>query len=286
MRRLLSCLAGLVWFCLPTASAQEIPPSLLDSAATAYRQGAYLQAAEALGRTPGLLAIVPFLDQGSARMRARIFFDVGRCHMAVGDTAMASQVLRHVFALDVEASDGVLLLSQDRAIEEARAYLKQLRRMKHQVEIGATSPWKAAARSALLPGWGQIYRGHTRKGKVLMGAAAVLTVAWAVADRSYRSGVVSYRSTSVADLNLFERKGTPEDPRPFDARFGRAVSRARIANAVVGTLASVWAFGVLDNLFFGPGKIGFEVSLDRSPGRHETAAFLPSGRWRTYHGQR
>jgi len=286
MRRLLSYLTALVCFSLPPASAQEIPPSLLDSAATAYRRGAYLQAAEALGRTPGLLAIVPLLDQGSARMRARVFLDVGRCHMAAGDTAMASLVLRHVFALDTAASDGILSLSQDRALKEARAYLAHLRRLKRQVEIAATSPWKAAARSGLLPGWGQVYRGHTRKGKVLMGTAAILTVVWAVADRSYRGAVASYRSTTLSDLNLLERAGTPGDPRPFDSRFRRAASRARVANAIVGALASVWAFGVLDNLFFGPGKMGFEISLDRSSDRHETAAFLPSGQRRRHDGQR
>ena len=55
-------------------------------------------------------------------------------------------------------------LDEDRALADTRAMIAGMRRKARQQALGKTTFWGAAGRSLLLPGWGQMYRGHKKRG--------------------------------------------------------------------------------------------------------------------------
>jgi len=249
--------------------------ALIERAASAYSSGAFAQAADLLCEVPGLLGVVPALDRLDARARTQVFFDLGRCHLAAGDTASARVVLRHMYGLGWRGESGVLHVPPDDALQRTREYVTHLRILDRQAALDATSPWVAAGRSALIPGWGQSYRGRPRRGRVLLASSAALALAWYVADRAYQRSERAYRATSRSDLRLYERTGHEGDPRPFETRFSRLRSRAVWANAALGALASVWTFGIVENFVVAPGKASIQIAVGTGK----------AGRTRATHGE-
>ena len=255
------------WLCIfvlgmgGTAMAEDLPQPLVNETARAYQQGAYAQAFEELAGTPGLLGAIPLLDGMGRDTRARIFFELGRISLAAGDTTRAQLMLNHVYTMGQHVSKGVLPLAEDDAYRAARSYLRRFQRQQRKLALASTSRWFAAGRSLILPGWGQIYRGHKKRGYVLMGTAAALGVVWVAADRAYQNAYDAYRKTSLGDLKLPERQGTPDDPAPFNQRFERAESRAKTANIALGMVVAVWISSVVDNLFLKPGQLEIRIPI-------------------------
>ncbi|MDA0711465.1 MAG: hypothetical protein O3B73_14795, partial [bacterium] len=103
-----------------SAVAEEVPAEILRRAEDAYRGGDFAGAFSVLSEIPGLLGVVPLLDQPKARVRAEIFFDLARIQIARKDTFRAKSILTHVFALDKDAAHGILDLSSDKALSQTR----------------------------------------------------------------------------------------------------------------------------------------------------------------------
>lgn len=252
-----------VWvlFCLVMGSAWADDQKIVEKAQTAYRAGDYASAFETLSHLPSLLGVVPLFDRPQQSQRAEIFFDLGRIHMAYGDTIRAHLVLIEAFHLDPEANKGIMDIPPDQALADTRALLLSMRRKTLRQTLGETTFWGATARSLLLPGWGQLYRGHKKRGYVFMGTSAVLAAAWLVADISYRSSYNTYRGTRLTDLQLGQPiSGTNSDA--FTQNFERVQSRAGRANLALGLLAAIWLSNVLDHLVIGPAQVTLSVPIN------------------------
>ena len=164
------------------------------------------------------------------------------------------------FHLYPEADKGIVNLDEDRALATTRALIAGMRRRVRQQALHRTTSWGAAGRSLLLPGWGQLYRGHKKRGYGFMGASAALAAVWFAADRSYHSAYKTYRKTRRNDLNLAQR-GADAGTDAFTQNFERAQSRANRANLALGLLAAVWVSGVLDHLVIGPAQVSLVVRI-------------------------
>ena len=255
--RLIVCLCLLA----PAFShAGDVPQEVVEKARVAYRTGDYDSAYRTLSHFPGLLGVVPLLDRPKQRGRAEIFFSLGRIHMASGDTARARLALVEAFRIYPQANRGIVNLDEDRALADTRAMIAGMRRKARQQALGKTTFWGAAGRSLLLPGWGQMYRGHKKRGYGFMGTSAALAAVWFVTDRSYRSAYETYRNTRLNDLSL-DQRGADAGTDAFTQNFERAQSRAKRANLALGLLAVVWMSGVLDHLIIGPAQVSFSVPL-------------------------
>ena len=255
---------NLILICLgvfaPAAALAQASDARLKSVEMAYRTGDYAGAYQTLSQLPGLLGVVPVLDRPTQRDRAQIFFSLGRIHMALGDTARARLSLVEAFHLYPEADKGIVNLDEDRALAATRALIAGMRRRVRQQALHRTTSWGAAGRSLLLPGWGQLYRGHKKRGYGFMGASAALAAVWFAADRSYRSAYKTYRKTRRNDLNLAQR-GADAGTDAFTQNFERAQSRSNRANLALGLLAAVWVSGVLDHLVIGPAQVSLVVRI-------------------------
>lgn len=252
-----------VWvlFCLAMGSAWANDREIIEKAQAAYRAGDYADAFETLSHLPSLLGVVPLFDRPQQSRRAEIFFDLGRIHMASGDTTRARLALLETFHLDPEANKGIMDIGPDQALADTRALLLGMRRKTLRQTLKKTTFWGAAGRSLLLPGWGQLYRGHKKRGYVFMGTSAVLAAAWLVTDISYRSAYNTYRGTRLTDLQLGQPiAGTDSDA--FTRNFERVKSRAGRANLALGLLAAVWLSSVLDHLVIGPAQVSLSVPIN------------------------
>ena len=252
----------LVWvlFCLAMGSAWADDREIIERAQAAYRAGDYAGAFETLSHLPSLLGVVPLFDRPRQSRRAEIFFDLGRIHLASGDTTRARLALVEAFHLDPEANKGIMDIPPDQALADTRALLLGMRLKTMRQTLEKTTFWGAAGRSLLLPGWGQLYRGHKKRGYGFMGASAMLAAAWFVTDISYRSAYNTYRGTRLSNLQLDQRiAGTDTDA--FTQNFERAKSRAGRANLALGLLAAVWLSSVLDHLVIGPAQVSLSVPI-------------------------
>ena len=240
------------------ASAQEA----VDSAGDAYRAGKYDQALSRLSNLEGLLEVAPIFDRLQGEERERVLFELARCRFALGDSSGAQLVLGELYRCDPRQSKGAMDVQRDAPMDKVLDGLRTLRRRHQQEQINETSPVKAAARSLVIPGWGQQYRGRKGRGRFLMVSAGVVAAGWFLADRSYRSALDGYRLTSDLDLSLPARTGGPGDPNPFEERFSKVESRASTARALGLMLASIWVYSVVENIVIQPGRVAVTVPLD------------------------
>lgn len=243
------------------AQCGELPPDTKARAEAAYLQQEYDEAFRVLAETPGLLGVVPILDQPKDKARAEIFFDLARIRLAQKDTAQARAILDYIFQLDREARKGALDLAEDHAYLETRSQLSKLRKRERQNNLSSTTFMGAAGRSLVLPGWGQLYRGHRKRAFAFMGVTAAAAVYWFSADKAYKNAYDAYRATQVGELRVEDRTGTSSDAFPFQERFENAQSKASRANMALGILAGVWLAGVFDHVIIGPAHLGVEIPI-------------------------
>jgi hypothetical protein len=242
-------------------SAQGLSAETRKKAEDAYRQQDFETAFLALAEIPGLLGVVPLLDQPQDHTRAEFFFDLARIRLAQNDTARARSILAYIFALNPDAQRGILDIEEDHAFSETHTRLAQLRQQKRLQDLKSTTALGAAGRSLILPGWGQFYRGQRKRAFVFVGATLAATTYWFLADQAYKSAYNAYRSTRINELSIDQRSGLETDPLPFQQRFQTAQSKASRANMALGILAGVWLAGVFDHVLIGPGhlEVGFPI---------------------------
>ena len=243
------------------AFCEEFPLETKKRAEDAYLGKDYESAFLALSELPGLLGVVPLLDLPRDHTRAEIFFDLARIRLAQRDTARARSILTYVFNLYPKVKNGILDLQDDLAFSETHSRLAQLRKQKRRQGLSSTTALGGMSRSLIVPGWGQLYRGHRKRGFVILGATAGAAVYWFIEDRAYEKAYRAYRSTQISELTLNQRLGLPADPLPFQSRFQSAQSRASRANRALGLLAGIWLAGVFDNVIIGPAHLAVAISV-------------------------
>ena len=123
-------------------------------------------------------------------------------------------------------------------------------------ELGrSVSPPAAAARSAIVPGWGQFYSGHPGHGtvSVLMAAGAAGTLTWSLLDLRDKDDT----------MELFDRHEPStmvegETESEWEARSDAAVAQRNEAagrtNILIGVTAGVWVLNVIDAVICGATK--------------------------------
>ena len=99
-------------------------------------------------------------------------------------------------------------------------------------ERGERSKGKAALMDVVLPGTGQLYKGHTFKGCVILGSEIAL-------------GVTAI--TQQVKAKYYDRMEASDTVAPDSFR-NDALARRKIRNAALCAMAGVWAFGIFDAL--------------------------------------
>jgi len=212
--------------------------------------------------TPGLMMSVPSNDQPSGPDRAKLFFEIGRCYYALGDSTGAERVLRYAYALDPSLESG----DMDAVGGEpglARSFVADLSLSQKREHYEQTSKLKAAGRSLIFPGWGQMYRGHKRRGLIGLAATVAAGAFLAKAASDYNSAKSAYDRTAVSELDLEALSETGEIPRPFESRYQTYESKASTANTAAIALAVIWGAVVLDNLFVAPNRFELRWGFGR-----------------------
>ena len=101
-----------------------------------------------------------------------------------------------------------------------------------QFEVKERSRGEAALMTALIPGAGQIYKGHTFKGSVILGSEIVLgAAAWSAHKKSL------YYKDKVAS-------GIPYT----DSWQSKEIGMRRLRNIALVAMGGIWAFGLYDAL--------------------------------------
>lgn len=206
-------------------AAQEAPAGSAVAAAGATDGSEDLQEAQALLDGGDAAAALPLFDKGVAQAQA-----------PAGAWALGQ--VQSLYALG-RFGEARQALAKVRKQDPADAALKRLdERYFHDgldEDRGGGSPWGALLRSAVLPGWGQVYNGQRRKGFTVgvlaLGLLAATAVTYVAADQA----VADYRALG---------SGTPAGD--FDAAFSRADGLA-LANQALGiSFYAVYAYNLFD----------------------------------------
>lgn len=252
-RRLPAAFAILLLVAAP-ALADE-PERHLEQAEAAYDAGSVQAARAWLESTPGLVSVIPAISPLSRDERAAIFLDIAVCHLAESDTASAR--------LAVEAATSLSNRREGRLHHpDLESFRKDVVRNMRRARASGRSRWGAFQRSLVIPGWGQIYRGHRKKGMVLMGVGLGATALWAVKYMAFRSARSDYEATTRADVlsgGIYQGDSGPYSE--YEARHRIADSRASTANKLLGVAIGIWAYNLVDSIVVGPGFFAFRFDL-------------------------
>ncbi len=247
----------MIWFAATVpASAQNSEKAAQDGnqAALSAKDGL-----AALLGTPGLLTAVPSNDQPNPKERARLFFDIGRYYYVLGDTVKAEFALKYAHKLDPAVAAVTVEVMAEQA-DLAKSFVADLSLSQLRERYARTTKVRAAGRSLIIPGWGQIYRGHKKRGLITLCATAVTGLFLAKAVGDYNSAKSAYDLTRVSELNLESVSELSEIPRPFESRYETYRSKAGVANSAAIALGAVWGLAVLDNMVLEPNR--FELRLE------------------------
>lgn len=124
-----------------------------------------------------------------------------------------------------------------------------------QVNLKRRTRGKAALRSLLWPGWGQLYSEQPTKGAVMSGLAIIAGVSLAVAETNYQDKREVY-DLAYGDLLDAQVAGSLDDLAPLQLRVNDAQAEAYDAEsyrrAAIGATIAVWSVSFLDALLFFP----------------------------------
>ncbi|MFZ5981831.1 MAG: DUF5683 domain-containing protein [Candidatus Zixiibacteriota bacterium] len=128
------------------------------------------------------------------------------------------------------------------------------------VKLTPKTRYKAAVRSMLIPGWGQIYGEQKTKGFLLNVLAIGSVAAYLISDHNYNNAYDDYQASlrtydstvanggSYADIRSRYLKLTENREDAYDAETRRRIS--------IGAVIGVWGINLLDALFFFPQEKG------------------------------
>jgi hypothetical protein len=216
----------------------------------------------ALLSTAGLMSVAPASDLPTGTERANLFLEIGIAYYAVGDSVHATKALRYAHTLDPELGVDHLDQQKDEA-GLAQSFVADLSLSQKRDHFARTSRFKAAGRSLIMPGWGQMYRGHKKRGLIALSAALLTGAYLTKAMSDYSSAKDAYDGTNVSELNLDALATGGEIQRPFESRFSSYESKASAANTAAILLAAVWGASVLDNLILEPNRFELRWGIGR-----------------------
>ena len=101
---------------------------------------------------------------------------------------------------------------------------------------GSISPWRAVARSAILPGWGQFATGGKLKGIFSFVASFGLVTASWIAWREYKEIYDNDYAPAVLS-------GSPD----ADYHYDRANQRYKLSRGLAFTAVGIWAYSMVDS---------------------------------------
>ena len=236
--------------------AQNISTEFLQRAEDHYLRGDYQAAIDWLHGIHGMLSPVPRLTRLEKETRARVYFDLGCCYLGIGDSTLAEQTFRRAFTLDASLKQGHFSDANPGTFwQDLLDQKEHARRLK--------TTWRSAMmRSAILPGWGQLYRGHKKKAIGLMGTSLTAAFVWAVQYHSFRSARSEYKNANrhlAFGITHNNDDGTLHTE--FEARHRLAQSRARQANKTLAVLGILWFLGFSDSIFTGPAGVNITISF-------------------------
>lgn len=238
------------------ASATEPPHPYIQDAELYYAKGAYDQAIQHLLATPGVANLAPALTPMNDDSRAKIFYDLGCCYLAAGDSLRADQAFRYAFSLNDALDQGHFKQA------DAGTFWWALLRNKEAARRLKSRRLFAAMRSIVVPGWGQFYRGHTKKGYAFLGAAIVTAGVIGLQYHGYRRNRQSYYQTD-SNLHLAQRYANDDGTRytEWEHRYRVAHSNMKNLNILLGILGSIWLLNVADSAIFKPAPMGVSISF-------------------------
>lgn len=272
-----------------TTWANNYPHPYVAEAQDHYKNGDYDIATHYLLAVPGLAHLSPKLTALNQEVRARLFFDLGCTYLAAGDSTQADQAFKTAFLLNDELKHGY--------IEESNpgTFWWALKRNQESNRRLKTKRLFAAMRSLTIPGWGQFYRGHKKKGYAFLGAAIITSGLMSMEYFKYRNAKKHYNAIDPT-LGVFTGDRNAEDGNvgfdqtnntgpgayqllehyrnnqrylnsdgtqytEWESRFRQVRSGAKRMNIMLGVLGIVWALGTADSAIFGPAPMSINVSF-------------------------
>jgi hypothetical protein len=134
------------------------------------------------------------------------------------------------------------------------------RDLQFDVSLAAKTRLKAALRSAVIPGWGQLYTEHNGKAWLFAGLTVASGVAYLIADHRFDEKYDDYqgvRSRYNAASTTAERSRLWHD---LSAAKRDAYDAEDVRRITIGAAIAVWGLNLLDALISSPGHSS-EVSV-------------------------
>lgn len=226
----------------------------IQQAETLYEKEEYSSAIQYLLSVPGILHLSPALTPQNEENRARLFYDLGCCYFALGDSTLADQAFKEAFALDDKLTQGNFNNADSGTLWWALLRNKEAsRRMK-------TTRMSATMKSLLVPGWGQFYRGHKKKGYAFLGATILASGITALQFKSYQEARDEYKDIDVqlSLKNVYTNNdGTLHSE--WTNRHRNVKSAAKRVNVALGFLALAWVVNIADSAIFEPAPMGIYI---------------------------
>jgi hypothetical protein len=143
-----------------------------------------------------------------------------------------------------------------------------------QIKLGRRTLAKVLLRSAVIPGWGQVYRGQKAKGALFLVGSVVAAGGVCWAHEAYRDDVDDFDSAKRAYEQATRLEDLPalyEAVRHASDHADRGHERRTLALAVLG---GIYGLNLLDCVVFAPSG---EVSSSASTSRAEAPAVPDAG---------
>lgn len=121
------------------------------------------------------------------------------------------------------------------------------------LRLSRRSGTRAFLRSAIIPGWGQIYRGSKGKGVLLLAGSCAAAAAYGVLDVRYQDKVDDFDGRRAAYERATTLTEIESTRRALDAATEDADDAYDQRRIAIGALAGIYAFNLLDLLFLGGG---------------------------------
>ena len=125
------------------------------------------------------------------------------------------------------------------------------------VRLSPRTRFKAAARSLIIPGWGQKYTGQHTKAFLFATLAVASVATYLIVDADFDDKYDLYRET-LARYDSLRASGSLEDLRrlqpELDAAQDRAYDAENVRRVMIGATVAVWGLNLLDVLLFYPAE--------------------------------
>ena len=124
------------------------------------------------------------------------------------------------------------------------------------------SPWGAVLRSAIIPGWGQIYAGSYIKAPIIWGIGAGLAAAWIWNNNKYWTNAKLYAEQGYPNIDNFGYKRNRDffrDQRDLVTIYMALAYFLNLVDAYVD--AALFDFNVSENFYTHQPMIGFKLNF-------------------------